>query len=160
MCSQQQKVLPGGTLRLLQRLGFQSYLTLHRLSCCHHSNGHSHDDMGVCKAAELAADVTGYSTQVTRGWAFDYFTSFDDIFQVTPENVTNEDIELHLSSIRGRGSSHPKGFILDEQIQLDARCFVHNNACKKGESNLNIAMFADWIDTTHNVKVNSTEVVP
>ena len=116
--------------------------------------GHS-----ICKAAQLAADVTGYCPQVTRGWAFDYFTSFNDIFKVTPENVTNKDIELHLSSARGRGSLHPQSLIFDEQFQLDARCFVWSNAFKKGEPNLTIAMFADWIHTTQNVKI-SKETAP
>lgn len=108
---------------------------------------------GICKSAELAADVMGYSPQVTRGWAFDYFTSFADMFRVTPENVTDEDIEAQLSSSRGRGSRHPNSLIFDEQFQLDARCFVRKNACKKGEPNLTAATFRDWIYTTYNEKI-------
>ena len=52
----------------------------------------------ITKAPELVADVVGYSSQVVRGWAFSYFTSLSGMFQITPENVTNDDIEAELSS--------------------------------------------------------------
>ena len=74
----------------------------------------------ITKAAELAADVVGYSSQVVRGWAFAYFTSISGMFQITPENVTDDDIEAELSSGRGL----PSSLIFDESFQLDARSFV------------------------------------
>ena len=95
---------------------------------------------GIYKSAELATDVMGYSPQVSRRLAFHFFTSFADMFRVTPENVTDEDIDTQLSSSRGQGSRQPNSLIFDNRCQLNAHCFVRNNACKKGERNL---MFMD-----------------
>ena len=105
----------------------------------------------ITKAAELAADVVGYSSQVVRGWAFAYFTSLSGMFQITPENVTDDDIEAELSSGRGRGL--PSSLIFDESFQLDARSFVRSNACKKGEPNLTVADFTAWIERTYGQTV-------
>ena len=55
----------------------------------------------ITKAAELSADIVGYSAQVVQGWAFAYFTSLSGMFQITPENVTDDDIEAELYSGRG-----------------------------------------------------------
>ena len=69
------------------------------------------------------------------------------MFQITPENVTDDDIEAELSS--GRGRDVPSSLIFDENFQLDARSFVRSNACKKGEPNLTIADFTAWIERTY-----------
>ena len=105
----------------------------------------------ITTAAELAADVVGYSAQVVRGWAFAYFTSLSGLFQITPENVTDDDIKAELSS--GRGRDVPSSLIFDENFQLDALSFVRSNACKKGEPNLTIADFTAWIERTYGQTV-------
>ena len=69
------------------------------------------------------------------------------MFQITPENVTDDNIEAELSSSRGRDV--PSSLIFDENFQLDARSFVRSNACKKGEPNLTIADFTAWIERTY-----------
>ena len=105
----------------------------------------------ITKAAELSADIVGYSAQVVRGRAFAYFTSLSGMFQATSENATDDDIEAELYSGRGRGL--PSSLIFDENFQLDAQSFVRSNACKKGEPNLTVADFAAWIQRTYGQTV-------
>ena len=77
----------------------------------------------ITEAAQLAADVVGYSAQVIRGWAYSYFTSFSQMIRITPENVTDEDIEAQLSSGRGLASPHPQSLLFDEEFQLNAQTY-------------------------------------
>ena len=107
----------------------------------------------ITEAAQLAADVVGYSAQVIRGWAYSHFTSFSQMIRITPENVTDEDIEAQLSSGRGVPSPHPQSLLFDEEFQLNAQSFIRSNACKKGEPNLTVVVFADWIHTTYGQNV-------
>ena len=105
----------------------------------------------ITKAAELSADIVGYSAHVVRGRAFAYFTSLSGMFQATSENATDDDIEAELYSGRGRGL--PSSLIFDENFQLDARFFVRINACKKRELYLTVADFAAWIQRTYGQTV-------
>ena len=40
-----------------------------------------------------------------------------------------------------------------EEFQLEARRFVHSNACKKGEPNLTSKHFAEWIQSKYGVGI-------
>lgn len=85
----------------------------------------------ITEAAQLAADV-GYSAQVIRGWAYSYFASFSQMIRITPENVTDEDIEAQLSSGRGFASPHPQSLLFDEEFQLNARSFTKAMHARRG----------------------------
>ena len=75
---------------------------------------------------------------------------------VTQENITDEDIDDILSSDRGTASPCFNSLVLDEQFQNDARIFVHQNACKKGEPNHKAEMFAEWVKSVHNKEISVT----
>ena len=56
-----------------------------------------------------------------------------------------DDIEKDLSSDHATACPCPNCLICDEDFQNNAREFVRNNACTKGEPNLTIHMFTEWL---------------
>ena len=85
-----------------------------------------------------------------RRWANCYFVGLHDRFVASPENVTDEDIKEELSSERGHSHSSPSSLIHDEAFQLAARSFVREHAYIKGEPNLTVCKFAEWVNTTYS----------
>lgn len=49
---------------------------------------------------------------------------------------------------------HLSSLIHDEAFQLEAQSFVREHAYKKGEPNLTVAAFREWIGTTYQTKVH------
>ncbi len=83
-----------------------------------------------------------------------YFNSLFHTLSVAPDNVTDQDIEDELSSDRGHGATHLTSLI-HETFQLESRTFVREHAYNKGEPNLTVQAFADWIDSTYQTKVHT-----
>ena len=69
-----------------------------------------------------------------------------------PEDVSDEDIEDILAS--SRGLCLPKDqLVCDEGFQSEARSFVRSKSCIKGEPNLTVSMFQDWVLSTVNREI-------
>ena len=68
--------------------------------------------------------------------------------------MSNETIESELSSERGVHHSNPSSLIHDEQFKLAARQYVRENSYKKGEPNLTIGKFSEWVETAYNMKIH------
>ena len=62
-----------------------------------------------------------------------------------PENVTDNDIEDELAPERGHSPTYLSSLIHDEAFQLEAQSFEREHAYKKGEPNLTISAFREWI---------------
>ena len=70
-----------------------------------------------------------------------------------PEDVSDEDIEDILAS--SRGLCLPKDqLVCDEGFQSEARSFVRSKSCIKGEPNLTVSMFQDWVLSKYKVKIS------
>ena len=106
--------------------------------------------MNIVEAAEFAAQVCGHSGQTVRRWAFSFFTSISAYSCL--EDVDDDFISEELSSERG-ASSVKDTIIHNEDFKLAARSFVRENAYKKGEPNMTVQMFKDWIKHTYNLDV-------
>ena len=100
-------------------------------------------DKSVREAAQLAADITGYSERSVRKWAG---VAVND----TPEDC--EDLTSVLCSNRGCSSTY--SLVQDEEFQMEARSFVRSNACVKGMPNMTIATFVQWIEDNYSLKVS------
>ncbi len=97
---------------------------------------------------------TQFSQETIRRWATSYFVGLHDKFMASPENVTDEDLEEELSSERGHSHTSPSSLIHDEAFRLAARTFVREHAYIKGEPNLTVSTFADWVHTTYRSKIH------
>ena len=98
-------------------------------------------DMGIMEASKLSTSTTGFSDQVIRRWATEYYSTAL-LFYV--DEVDNDLIKDIITSNRGH---HPKSLTLMacKEFQKDARQFVHKNACVKGQPNLTSRDFAEWV---------------
>ena len=92
----------------------------------------------IMEAAELAAQVCGYSSERVRKWAFALFTSMAAHSNL--DGIDDEFVELKLSSDCGKASVHDS-LIHSEEFKLAARTYVRENAYKKGEPNMTTYMF-------------------
>ena len=74
--------------------------------------------------------------------------------------MTDESIEVELSSERGHCHSCPWSLIHDEEFQLEARTYMYirQNAYVKGEPNLTVDMFVEWVASKLNTKVHKVTV--
>ena len=108
----------------------------------------------ITQAATMTSDTVGFSAQTIRRWAFNYVASIHEMSSVTQENITDEDIDDILSSDRGTASPCLDYLVLDEQFQNDARIFIRQNACKKGEPNLTAEMFAEWVKSVYDKEIS------
>lgn len=112
-------------------------------------------DHSITEAAQIASDYTQFSLAVVRKWAMSFFIELQEMFQVSPENITDELIEDQLSSERGHKQTCPSSLIHDEAFQLAARSYVRENSYIKGQPNLTVAKFASWIEEEYNAKVHT-----
>ena len=78
----------------------------------------------------------------------------NNVFQASPENVNNETIESELSSEQGLCHSCPSSLIHYEGFQMAARTYVRENAYAKGEPNLTVGNFSEWVEGTYSKKVH------
>ena len=108
-------------------------------------------DNNITEASEVAARYTMLSKETIRKWTSSYFS---DMIATCPENVTDEVIEQELSSERGHGHSSPSSLIHDEEFQLSAREFVREHSYVKGEPNLTILQFIEWVKSTYSTKIH------
>lgn len=105
----------------------------------------------ITEAAETASKYTMLSKETIRKWTSSYFS---DMITTCPEYVTDEVIEQELSSERGRGHSSPSSLIHDEEFQLSARKYVREHSYVKGEPNLTILQFTEWVKTTYDIEIH------
>ena len=63
--------------------------------------------------------------------------------------MTDEVVEEQLSSERGRSHTCPCCLIHNEQYQLSDRKFLREHSYVKGEPNLTVNAFAEWIKDTY-----------
>ena len=108
----------------------------------------------IREAASYAADCTDFNPETIRLWTSSYFTSLHQMLVEAPENVTDDDIEDELASERGHSPTYLSSLIHDEAFQLEARSFVREHAYKKGDPNLTVAAFREWIGTAYQTKVH------
>ena len=85
----------------------------------------------ITTAARIASDYTQFPERTIRKWAFSFFVGLHNVFQISPENVTNETIETELSSERGACHSCPSSLIHDEEFQIAARTCAGECLCKR-----------------------------
>ena len=111
-------------------------------------------EYNITDAAWIASEYTYFSQETIRKWASSFFVGFNNLFRTSPENVTDESIEDELSSERGHCHSCPWSLIHDEEFQLEARTYIRQNAYVKGEPNLTVDMFVEWIASKFNTKVH------
>ena len=57
----------------------------------------------------------------------------------------------HLSDVKACGN--PSAILHDEEFQLVARKFMHENAYRKGEPNLTIERFCKWVKESFDVVI-------
>ncbi len=103
----------------------------------------------ITEAAKMAADVSGCSAETVRQWASSFFIAIGG----SPENIDADFVYEELSSHRGHGSGNQSYIIHDEDFRLRAREFVRSHASIKGEPNLTVHQFRDWIEATFGVCV-------
>ena len=70
------------------------------------------------------------------------------------QNVTDNYIEDDMASERRHSPTYLSSLIHDEAFQLEETSFVSEHAYKKGEPNLTVAAFREWISTTYQTKVH------
>ena len=109
-------------------------------------------DKGIVEASKFAAAVTGFSHQVVRRWAFAYFSNLSQ-YPGSLDNIDDHYIETELSSERGKACGNPTVILHDEEFQLAARAFVHENAYRKGEPNLTTDRFCKWVNDSFGVVI-------
>ena len=105
----------------------------------------------ITEAAEIASTYTTLSKETIRKWTSTYFV---DMVTTSLENVTDEVIEQELSSERGRGHSSPSSLIHDEGFCLSARKYVREHSYIKGEPNLTILQFTEWVKATYDIGIH------
>ncbi len=108
-------------------------------------------DMSILQAAQYAADVTGISVYTARKWVATYYLS---LVGVTPDDIDREFMDDLLSSERGRSCGNPGSIVHDEEFRLCAREFVHENAYKRGQPNMTLNDFRNWVETSYNVHIS------
>ena len=91
------------------------------------------------------------SKETIRKWTSSYFS---DMIATNSESVTDEMIEQELSSERGHGLSSPSSLIHDEEFQLSARKYVREFSYVKGEPNLTVQQFTEWVESTYHITVH------
>ncbi len=69
------------------------------------------------------------------------------------ENIDDDFVETELSSERGHATSNPGSLLYDEEFRLQARQYVHENACKTGEPNMTVKQFHEWVMAKFQVKI-------
>ena len=106
-------------------------------------------NMNILQAAQCAADVTGVAVYTARKWVATYYLS---LVGMNTDNVDREFMNDLLSSERGRACGN--GLVHDEEFRLRAREYVRENAYKKGQPNMTIKDFQDWIDSNYGLHVS------
>ena len=99
------------------------------------------------EAVTRAAACTGFASETIRKWASSFFSTCD-----VADDINDDFVEELLSS--NRGYHDTSSLVHSEAFQLSARCFVQAHACRKGEPNMTSRMFADSVESEHNVRVH------
>ena len=99
------------------------------------------------EAATQAAACTGFAPETVRKWTSSFLSTFE-----SADDINDDYIEESLSS--SRGYHNAPCLVHSEAFQLSARSFVRAHACRKGEPNMTSEMFADWIESEHNLRVH------
>ena len=107
---------------------------------------------GIIEASEMASEVTSYSSASIRRWASSFFSSVE-AYPGPPENMDMEFVKQELSSDRGHGAGNVDHIIHDESFQFEARKFIRLNSCKKGEPNLTVDEFREWIKSSYSITI-------
>ena len=68
------------------------------------------------------------------------------------DDIDDEFVELELLSDWGKSSVHDS-LVHNEEFKLAARSYVRENAYKKGEPNMTVCTFKQWIYDKFNVEV-------
>ena len=108
----------------------------------------------ITDAAQIASEYTDISPGTIRKWASSFFIGLHNLVQTSPDNVNDECIEDELSSERGHSHSSPSSLIHDEQFQLEARTYIRQNAYVKGEPNLTVDKFMEWVASTYKTTIH------
>lgn len=87
-----------------------------------------------------------------RRWAYAYFGNLSE-YPGSIDNIDDHYIETELSSERGKACGNPTAILHDEEFQLAARAFVHENANRKGEPNLTTERFCKWVNDSFSVVI-------
>ena len=73
---------------------------------------------------------------------------------VGPDDIDGEFMEELLSSVHGRSCGTPGSILHDEDLRLLAREFVHKNAYKRGQPNMTLNDFRNWVEMSYNVHIS------
>ena len=102
---------------------------------------------GIVESSEIAAEIVGLSAQSILRWTRSLFISLAT-WSEPIGNFDDGQIEHQLSSEQGCGSANHSSLVHDERFQLKAREFGRQHANKKGEPNMTVAMFQQWVQDT------------
>ncbi len=84
-----------------------------------------------------------------------YMSVFGDFFATVSclEDVDDDDLDRVLSSQRGCYSKFTS-LINDEHFRKKATKYVRENGYKKGEPNLTLLKFCEWVKESQHVKIS------
>lgn len=107
--------------------------------------------MSILQAAQYAEDVTGVAVYTARKWVATYYLP---LVGVRPDDIDREFMDDLLFSERGRSCGNPGSILHDEEFRLLAQEFVRENAYKRGQPNMTLNDFRNWVERSYNVHIS------
>ena len=105
---------------------------------------------GIMEAAKYAAECTGFSVETIRRWATSFFLTE---YWAEPDSTTDDVLTEELASERGHSPTYLSSLIHNEEFKFEARTYMRMHACRKGEPNVTLAMFAKWVQENYGVTI-------
>ena len=103
------------------------------------------------KSYQKASEVANVSVRTIERWVSDYYLTLLEIYV---DEIEDDDLDVVLSSNRGKSPKNPLSLIKNDKFCSNARKYVKENACKKGEPNLTSDDFCKWISNTYSCQVS------
>ena len=104
----------------------------------------------VMEAYQKASEVSDVSVRTIERWVSDYYIT---LIELNIDEIEDEDLDVVLSSNRGKSSKNPLSLIKNDEFCTNARKYVKENACKKGEPNLTCDDFCKWVGNTYSCQI-------
>ena len=104
----------------------------------------------IVEVSEMAGEVVGFSNPKIVS----FFISSMESYHWPSEDMDMDFVKEELASDRGHGTGNTGHIIHDEEFQLEACKFVRANSCKKGEPNLNVEQFRQWMKSSYSRTVS------
>ena len=110
------------------------------------------DKKGIIAATNVASKYTGFCAEVVRRWAMAVYADFFGSISCV-EDVDDDDLDEVFSSKRG---CHSKviSIINDKSFCVEASKYVRQNGYTKGEPNLTLSQFCNWVEEEQNINIS------